>query len=138
MVESALDQQWRELSREPPFGRLSPSTVRAAWWAFRALRRARRDLRRDGLAAARVKPPPALSWGSRTGVNGVLRRVDPTCLERCVVQQMWLSAHGIRRSVRVGVLSSSGQDIRAHAWIDGMTDPAEFEGYTIIHTIDAP
>ena len=137
MGESALDQQWNELSREPAFGRLSPSTLRAAWWAFRALRGARRDLRRDGLTA-RVKPPPALAWGSRTGVNGVLRRVDQTCLERCVVQQVWLNAHGIRRPVRVGVRSDRGEGVRAHAWIDGMTDPAEVEGYTIIHTIDVP
>ena len=68
-------------------------------------------------------------------MNGVLRRTEPTCLERCLVQQAWLRSHGIEQDVVVGVRSAAQSTTCAHAWIDGMTDPAEYDGYRIIHRI---
>ncbi len=136
MTEAAdLEQRWAALNAEPELRRLSPLTLRAAWWAFRAVRRARRDLRSNGLKAT-VGPPPSLPWGSRGGVNGVLRRTSPTCLERCLVLQSWLSSHGISREVVIGVANNEhDQGLRAHAWVDGMTHPAEFDGFQVIHRI---
>lgn len=133
MTEPALQQQWDRLNAEPRLPRWHPKTIRAAWWALWSLRIAKRQLQRDGLSH-RAGPPPPLPWGSRTGVEGVLRRSDPTCLERTVVWQAWLSAHGIARDVVVGVRSDVSE-VKAHAWIDGMTNPSEFAGYSVIHRI---
>jgi hypothetical protein len=96
--------------------RFAPVTLRAAWWTFRAVRRARRELRAHGVRAC-VPPPPTLPWGAGRGVNAVLRRQDPTCLERSLVLQAWLAAHGERRDVVVGV-SRTDSGFGAHAWVD--------------------
>ncbi len=132
MTEPALQRQWDRLNTQARLPRWHPATMKAAWWAFRSLRTAKNRLARDGVGH-RATPPPPLPWGARTGVEGVLKRTDPTCLERSVVWQAWLGAHGIARDVVVGVLSQDG--VKAHAWIDGLTDPAEFAGYRVIHRI---
>lgn len=96
--------------------RWSWATVRAATWAYRSLRTTTRELRRVGVGAV-VPPPPDLPAGSRRGVQAVLRRTSPTCLERSMVLQKWLLAHGVPCEVVVGV--RRGDDgVGAHAWLD--------------------
>ena len=95
---------------------VSVSTIRAAWWARLALRRARGELAAGGLAA-RVKPPPRLPLGSTRGVQFVLHRCPATCLERALVLQAWLAAHGEDREVVIGVDRVDGA-FTAHAWLD--------------------
>jgi hypothetical protein len=97
-------------------GRYDLDTIRAAWWTARALRRARRSLQRNGLAAT-VPPPPELPWGARRGVLAILRRVDHTCLERAVVLQRWLAAHDRPHDVIIGV-ARPDDGFAAHAWLD--------------------
>lgn len=129
-----LEAKWRVLRAQPHLPRFAPTTLRAAWWALRAVRRARRDLSRSGLAA-RVSPPPTLPWGSRLGVDGVLRRLEPTCLERCLVQQAWLRAHGVEHDVVIGVASGAQHEVTAHAWLEHITAPHEYAGYRPIHRL---
>lgn len=122
-----------ELNAERRLGRISPASWRAAWWAWRVVRRARKDLKVDGLAA-RVQPPPRLPWGARVGVNGVLNRLEPTCLEKALVLQAWLAAHDVHRDVVVGVRGNADK-VNAHAWVDGVAYPDEYAKYTVIHRI---
>lgn len=136
MLDPQLLARWDELSRQPRLPRLHPATLRGAWWAWRAFRRARRDLSTDGLTAV-VPAPPPLPWGARTGVYGVLQRLSPTCLERCVVTQRWLAAHGIVTQILIGVRNDEAGKVAAHAWIDETTEPDEYEGFTVIHRIPA-
>jgi hypothetical protein len=107
--------------------RYSPVTLRAAWWTYRSLRRARRELRDSGVRA-QIPPPPKLPWGAGRGVNAVLRRQTPTCLERSLVMQAWLAAQGEPHDVVVGVTrSASGLD--AHAWVELPTATADSARY---------
>ena len=96
-------------------------TLRAAVWAWRALRRAERDLARHGLEGARVAPPPRLPASAGRGVVAVLRRRPNTCLERALVLQRWEAAHGAGSDVVIGV-PAPGQEFVAHAWLESMPD----------------
>jgi Transglutaminase-like superfamily len=98
--------------------RLDPASLRAAWWAFFALRRTRRALRRDPVADVVVAVPPPLPSHAARGVKAVLRRSDSTCLERALVLQAWERAHGGLRDVVIGV-RGSGEAMAAHAWLEG-------------------
>lgn len=91
--------------------------LRAAVWALRAVRSARRQLRRSGYEGLTLPSVPVLPMSSSRGVNAVLRRLPSTCLERAVVLQHWRAAHGEPRDVVVGV-SGKREDFRAHAWLD--------------------
>jgi hypothetical protein len=91
--------------------------ARAALWAARALSSTRRQLRRGDLAELVVAPPPPLPAKAGRGVELVLRAVTPRCLERALVLQRWLAAHGRRHDVVVGV-SKTGAEFAAHAWVD--------------------
>ncbi|WP_082522703.1 lasso peptide biosynthesis B2 protein [Geodermatophilus sp. Leaf369] len=128
--------RWGAYRREPLTGRLAPATLRAAWWARTAVRRARRALAADGVDAV-VAPPPALPAGARRGVEAVLRRTAPTCLERSLVLQAWLAAHGVPCEVVVGVAGSTGGDggVRAHAWLDVEAHDPVARGYREIHRL---
>lgn len=130
-----LESHYARLRSEPRLPRLSPHTLRAAWWALRSVRAARRDLRKNGLDARVAAPPPSLPWGSRTGVDGVLNRVSPTCLESALVKQRWLAAHRVSCDVIVGVARDEAGAVRAHAWLEGIASPAEYAKYSIIHRI---
>ena len=105
-----------------PVRRLSPASLRAAWWALRVARRTRRLLAAGGLDAALAPPPPPpLPAGAERAVRGVLRRLGESCLVKAVVLQAWEAAHGRRRDIVVGV---TGPDrFRAHAWLDGDAPP---------------
>ena len=89
--------------------------VRAAWWAYRAVRDARRNL-----AAGRTEvrlAPPALPPTALRGVDAVLRRSRPTCLEAALVRQRWLRAQGMMRDIVIGVTAPS-DGFSAHAWLE--------------------
>lgn len=133
MHDPQLIPHYAALNAERRLPRRSRHTLRAAWWAYRAVRRAKHRLKTDGLAT-KVAPPPPLPWGSRTGVDGVLSRLEPTCLERSLVLQAWLTAHGIERDIVIGVASDDA-GVRAHAWIEGDADSDEGQRYTEIHRI---
>lgn len=107
----------RSLLRQPP----DAATLRAAWWASRALRHTRRSIRAGGLATTSVTPPPALPEHGRRGVSAILHRAGASCLERSMVLQAWEAAHGRHRDLVVGV-TPPGRDasgFRAHAWLEG-------------------
>ena len=103
------------MRRRPP----DISELRAAWWAYRCLRDARRRLA-AGHSDVRVTPP-ALPAAAVRGVEAVLRRARPTCLEAALVRQRWLRAHGVQRDVVIGVTAPS-DGFKAHAWLD---DPGQ-------------
>ena len=107
--------------------RFAPTTLRAAWWAHRALRHARRDLKRNGIKAC-VPRPPRLPRAAGRGVKAVLRRQSPTCLERSLVLQAWLAAHDEPCDVVVGV-APRGATFDAHAWLDIETAIAPVDRY---------
>ncbi len=99
--------------------RFDLATLRAAWWAVRAEREARRKLAEHGLRdMPAITPPPALPARARRGVVSVMRRTGATCLIRAVVVQAWDEAHGLHRDLVVGV-TSPGKGFQAHAWLDG-------------------
>jgi Transglutaminase-like superfamily len=103
--------------------RLDLPTLRAALWAERALRSARRTLRRRGVEGILLPAPPALPAEAGRGVSALLRRrASSTCLERALVRQRWLAAHGSRRDVVIAA-QAPGDAFQAHAWVDG--DPDE-------------
>jgi hypothetical protein len=99
--------------------RYSVVNLRAAWWAWRAARRADRSLRDGGLdGALAVRPPPRLPAAAERGVRAALRRTEDTCLVESIVLQRWYAAHGEPRDLIVGV-SDPTDEFRAHAWLDG-------------------
>jgi hypothetical protein len=108
--------------------RVDLPTLRAAWWTVRALRQTRRNLRRRSFQEVTVMPPPRLAASAGRGVNAVLRRQDPTCLERALVLQSWLAAHGEPTDVVIGVTGMEG-GFSAHAWLDGES-PGVFQELT--------
>lgn len=106
--------------------RLDPQALRAAWWALGALRNARRDLAGGKLREVVLAAPPPLSADSLRGVHAVLRRRPNSCLERSLVLQRWLAAHGRPVDVIIGVTSPSS-GFRAHAWLDGEPIPSSVQ-----------
>lgn len=98
--------------------RLDIPTLRAAWWAQRALVQARRELRREGIESVAVAPPPSLPAEARRGVLALLRRRECTCLERSLVLQRWHASQGDLREVVIGVAGPT-ESFRAHAWLEG-------------------
>jgi len=95
-----------------------PAFLVGARWALRAWLRSRRQLRRGGLQAVDIPPPPLDLPGADNGVARVLRAVPASCLERSLVRQRWDAAHGRPRDVIIGVRGGSS-DFGAHAWLDG-------------------
>jgi Transglutaminase-like superfamily len=102
--------------------RLDPAALRGAWWALRAVRLARRELRARPVAAVRLPAPPSIPVRGDRGVQAVLGRLEPSCLERALVLQRWLAAHGEPRAVVIGV-TTTDPVFCAHAWLDGETAP---------------
>lgn len=106
--------------------RIDVPSLRAAWWAWGALHRARAGLRRSGLDGALAPLPPELPAEAIRGVSGVLRRIPSTCLEQALVLQAWYARHGPGRDIVIGVQGPSGA-FKAHAWVDGDHEVAGFE-----------
>lgn len=116
--------------RRPP----DLATIRAAWWAYRSLRRARRALRTSGLEELALDDPPDLPASASRGVRVVLRREPSTCLERALVLQRWHAAHGQPLDVIVGV-AGSGPSFRAHAWLENETGTAATTPFTELRRV---
>jgi hypothetical protein len=95
--------------------------LRAARWADNALGQARAKLAAGPLADVVLSPPTVLPASGRRAVEVVLRLRRATCLERALVRQRWLAAHGVARQVVIGVGSPS-EGFRAHAWLEGEDD----------------
>jgi len=98
------------------------ASVRAAWWARRALPHVRRQLRAGRLNDLDVKPPPALPPDAGRGVTAALGRLPSSCLERAVLLQSWHAAQGEPVDVIIGVTGRQG--FRAHAWLESEPAPA--------------
>ncbi|MGH2719954.1 MAG: lasso peptide biosynthesis B2 protein [Actinomycetota bacterium] len=131
----------RPESKIPPVAsaRRPAGAYRAARWAWSATRALRRDLPELGLGAS-VLPPPDLPAGAGVGVWAVLNRLSPTCLERALVGQSWLAAHGEPCDVIVGVRAGGGGNGRssfaAHAWIEG-SEPESEKDFVELHRLPA-
>jgi transglutaminase superfamily protein len=97
--------------------------LRAALWAARALRQARRRLAEGQTRQIRLHPPPTLPASAVRGVEAILRRRRHTCLEGALVRQRWLAAHGVKCDVVIGVTAPSA-GFSAHAWLDRGDAPA--------------
>ncbi len=109
--------------------RYEAASLRAAWWALRALRVARRAA---GSGAAirggdHVPRPPVLPECAVGGVLAVLNRRPTTCLARALVLQRWYASHGRLHDVVIGVRGPT-LELEAHAWLDG--EESAGEGYT--------
>lgn len=105
---------------------LDVPTLRAAWWAMRSVRSLRARLREEGLDA-RPSPPPPLPDGAVRGVTATARTLRATCLERSLLLQEWLFAHGRRHTLVIGVPRPGETPFIAHAWLEGH-DPSEDAG----------
>jgi hypothetical protein len=105
--------------------RLDIPTLRAALWTLRALRQARRSLRRHGLEGISVTPPPRLPEEAGRGVLAILRRLPNTCLERAIILQCWHAHAGDEREIVIGV-QGTGDSFKAHAWLQGETGNTDF------------
>lgn len=98
------------------------ASLRAAWWAHRALCAARAGLSRGELRTVRIPGPPPLPSSAVRGVEALLRRRSHSCLEGALVRQRWLAAQGEHRDIAIGVMPPS-QGFAAHAWLEGDSDP---------------
>jgi len=97
--------------------------ARAALWAWRALRRVRAQLRAGAVRHVAIPAPPRVKPRAGRAVKVVLAREEPSCLERALVLQRWLLAHGVAKDVVVGTHGGSRGNFLAHAWIDGEPQP---------------
>jgi hypothetical protein len=108
--------------------------LRTAAWALRARLRARRLVRRSGVADPALLPvAPHAPIEAERAVRSVLGRTRSKCLVRSLVLQRWYTDQGQPCDVIIGV--TSPQDgFRAHAWLDR---PGELDGdgFTELHRI---
>lgn len=102
-------------------------SIRSAWWTYRSLRRARRQLRHDGFRQIRLPSVPNVGREAERGHLAVLRRTNDSCLVRSTVRQTWHAARGRPRDLVIGVTAPS-KGFRAHAWLEG-DPPCHDEGF---------
>lgn len=120
--------------------RHAPENLRAAWWALRAHRQARRGTRRGGIERTPpLRPPPPLPAAAVRGVLAVLRRRRASCLERSIVLQRWFAAHDRPLELVIGVSPGAGE-FAAHAWLEGESPPhgQHVGDFQEIHRLPAP
>ena len=106
--------------------------ARAGAWLAVELRRIRRDLRANGTGATVRPPPRGLGHSPHPLVLRVAGYSRATCLERSLIRQAWLRAHGEHRAVVIGVRRAESPE--AHAWLEGDPDSGR---YVEIHRIAA-
>jgi hypothetical protein len=109
--------------------------LRAAWWAVCALRRLRREISELGLNVQVTRPPELAPEGLR-GVEAALRRRHATCLERSLIMQRWLIAHGASHEVLIGV-NGGAERIEAHAWLNRYDAEGQGEGFRVLARVAA-
>ncbi|MBV9801889.1 MAG: lasso peptide biosynthesis B2 protein [Solirubrobacterales bacterium] len=109
--------------------------LRAAWWTARGLRSLRSQLREQGLDA-RVTPPPQLPDSALPAVSATARCLGATCLERSLLLQEWLLAHGRRHTLIIGVPSPGEPSFIAHAWLEGHDPAADGLGFAQLVRLD--
>jgi hypothetical protein len=117
-------------------GKFHPSVLAGAFWATFAALVVHWRLEKVGLKAS-VPRPPRLSGRAGRGVAGALRRLEPTCLEKALVQQAWLASHGVMKEVVIGVPPDGMHKDPAHAWVDGL-DPLSPNRYLELHRLPPP
>jgi Transglutaminase-like superfamily len=106
---------------------LTIDAQRAAIWALRARRAARRRIGARELPPSVPLPlPPALPGSATPLVETVMRRTNASCLERSLVLQAWHAARGERRDLIIGV-SAPNEEFGAHAWLED-DPPTESRG----------
>lgn len=127
---------FKEYQAIPRLPKWNVQVLRAALWAAKACRETRKALSTSGVNTE-VRVPASLPIGSRRGVDAVLRRLSPTCLERSLVKQRWLASHGVDAEVIIGVRRES-TDFTAHAWLDHETNKKLLAQYSIIHRLPTP
>jgi hypothetical protein len=110
--------------------RLDIPTARAALWAHRAVRRARKEIQRGHTIPQRLPNPPRLPVRAERGVTAMLARRQVACLIHAAVWQAWLSAQGAPRDLIIGV-TAPGPTFRAHAWLDG-DPPCHAQHYHVL------
>jgi hypothetical protein len=101
--------------------------LRAAWWALRAIREARRRLPRAGFNGVQLHPPPNLPASAGIGVAAALRLSKQACLVRATVYQAWYGGQGLQRDIVIGVTAPSA-GFHAHAWLEG-DPPCHGDGF---------
>jgi hypothetical protein len=70
------------------------------------------------VGSVEIRPPARRLIGGGRGVQAMLRRLEPSCLERALVLQAWLRSQGSDRAVVIGVTAPGGGFV-AHAWLEG-------------------
>lgn len=100
--------------------------LRAAWWASRAIRRAK-TIPPGSSSAAALPPVPRLPSSARRGVSAALRLARSSCLVRATVLQAWWLAQGEARDLIIGVTAPS-KGFSAHAWLEG-DPPCHSQGF---------
>jgi hypothetical protein len=110
-------------------------TLRAAWWTMRSVHRLRVGLRTNGLKAELTMPPPLPSSAVR-GVTATAGCMRATCLERSLLLQKWLLAHGRPHTLVIGVPAPGDEPFIAHAWLEGHDGTDDGAAYAQLVRID--
>jgi hypothetical protein len=84
-----------------------------------------------------VPRPSVVSRSAALGVNAVLTRMSPTCLERALVLQRWQASVGDPRDVVIGLPPDGLHASPAHAWVDGLDDASPAD-YVELHRLPSP
>jgi hypothetical protein len=107
--------------------RLTPSNLRAALWALRSLRLAKKGLRAGQWESIQLPSAPNVPHSSLRAVDYVLRRNSASCLPTAILRQAWFAAHGSQRDLVIGVTTPS-RGFEAHAWLEG-DPPCHSDGF---------
>jgi hypothetical protein len=91
--------------------------LRAAGWALRAVRTARRQLADGGVDALSLPRVPDVPHEAKGGVELVMRTIGRNCLVRAAVRQAWYASHGREYDLIIGV-TAPAKGFKAHAWLE--------------------
>lgn len=125
----------RPSARLRRLGSLRPGHLVAVVWAERSLRRVRVDVAAIGTRARVASPPDRVKVDALRLVRRYLKWRGANCIERSLIAQSWLCAHGRSLPIVVGVGNKEG-GFMAHAWIPGYDHPGEGRGYREITRLE--